>query len=229
MTPEQPQEQDTEALPFNDLAPLAPLRPARVVEPLPWHARLWSLASSAVPVGVLALLAGLTWWLVRQSPQTDDAPRQATVSAEPDFEMQRFALRQFDAQGRLRARLEGDTLRHFPATREVEIQQVRLHWDDPDGIAHEAVASEARADDAAKRVDLKGGATVRRLDPASPAEFRSQHLTVFPGGRQVQSSEPVLLMQGGTELRAQAFRYDHGQAMVELKGGVRGVLRATAP
>lgn len=224
MTPE-PSSDDAEALPFGDLAPLAPARPAPADPGQSAIQRVWSLVTHLIPPVLLALAAAGTWWLVRLSPQADDSGQAPGVSTLPDFKMQRFSMQQYDAHGQARARIDGQELLHFPDRLEVEIAQVRMHWDDAQGISHVATANHALSDDATTRVRLTGQVTIVREAADAPARFQSEAVTVLTKEERVESTQPVRLLQGSTELRAQSFRYDHARGVADLAGGVRGTMQ----
>jgi lipopolysaccharide export system protein LptC len=72
-------------------------------------------------------------------------------------------------------------------------------------------------------VQLFGSAQVRREapQPQDVLEFRSEYLHAFIDAERVQSHLPVLVRQGGAELRAEGMAYDHLGRVVELKGRQR--------
>ena len=218
--PNEPDDPDL-ALPFSELAPLAPAR-AREDEALPLGPRLWGLVTAALPVVLVGLLAFVSWWMVSNAPRLDAVAPAAVASSAPDFRMQQFSMRQFGADGQVRATVEGRQLMHYPGTRLSEIDQAVLHGVDVAGVAYEARADKAQADDAYTRVELSGGATVVRQDPQGPAQFRSESVTVYTKDQRVESDHPVELEQGSSQIKANGFRYDHRSGLADLRGGVRG-------
>jgi lipopolysaccharide export system protein LptC len=222
--PNEPDDPDL-ALPFSELAPLAPAR-AREDEALPLGPRLWGLVTAALPVVLVGLLAFVSWWMVSNAPRLDAVAPAAVASSAPDFRMQQFSMRQFTPQGQVRATVEGRQLLHYPGARLSEIEQAVLQGVDPGGIAYEARADLARVDDANTRVDLLGDATVVRQDPQGPARFRGDAVTVFTQEQRVESDRPMELQQGTSLVRANGFRYDHRSGLTELRGGVRGSMAA---
>jgi lipopolysaccharide export system protein LptC len=67
--------------------------------------------ASLVPLGMLLLLAALTFWLSRLIE--GDKPR-APLRHDPDYSVERFEVRRFDIQGRLQHTLVGEKLVHYP-------------------------------------------------------------------------------------------------------------------
>jgi len=105
------------------LGPAATRRPR---PRLPWHLRLREGFSSYLPLLVMALLVLASWWLVKNSPRSAGPAEERPVSSEPDYTMEQFALERFDAQGRLKLRIEGARLKHFPATDRIEIEDAQI-------------------------------------------------------------------------------------------------------
>src|SRR5438105_2196911 len=142
------------------LAPAA-TRPARPARP-PWPVRVVEQASSYLPLLLMALLALGTWWLVKNTPMAEVERAAAPPRHEPDYTMTHFTVRRFAPDGTMRAQVEGDTLRHYPDTDTVEIDNVRIRAVAPDGHVTLADGRRALANSDASEVQLLGGAHVVR-------------------------------------------------------------------
>lgn len=217
----------------------AALAPAAARQPrprLPWHLRLRESVSSYLPLLVMALLVLASWWLVKNSPRPLLPAEERPVSDEPDYTMAQFALERFDAQGRLKLRIEGATLKHFPATDRIEIEDAQIRAVAPDGRVTLARARVALGNGDGSEVQLRGGAEVTATDAnGQPLVMRSEFLHAFLVTEQVRSHLPVQVQMGGSELRGAGLDYDHAQRRLELKGPMQAVLTprttrsATAP
>lgn len=222
----------------DDASPLAlePLmtRPRERPVPRPWSLRLWELAVTSLPLLLMALLAGATFWLVRNTPVPPEARPERSLGHVPDYEMSGFSLQHYTQEGAPTSVLRGERMRHFPDTRTFEIEGVLLDWTDDVGRRTEARAAHAVASEDGREVELSGGARVRREPPppgsatAAPGEpaleIRSEHLWVHTGLGQVRSDRPIELIQGDSTVRADRLRYDHSNGVLELEGAVRGTL-----
>jgi lipopolysaccharide export system protein LptC len=185
--------------------------------------------SAYLPLLLMALLAMATWWLVKNTPHPDDAPAEKAVRHEPDYTMQRFTLQRFGNDGRLLVQVEGEQLRHYPDTDTLEIDTVRIQSFSPDGAVTHATARRALTNGDASEVQLLGGAQVQRSGGkrAEKIEFEGEFLHAFLRTEQVRSHLPVLVRQGGSELRAGGMDYDNQTQVAQLKGPVRA--RFTPP
>ena len=195
----------------------------------PWHLRLRDALSTYLPLLLMALLALGTWWLVKNTPVLSTAPTTAEVRRDPDYSMKTFAIDRFDRSGRLRVRVEGDRLLHFPDTDRYEIEQVRIRALSPDGQVTVAVAERALANGDVSEVQLLGGAQVTSQGlQGLPLEIRSEFLHAFLVTERVTTHLPVQVNDGVNELRAGGLTYDHGRRLLELTGRIKAVLAAAS-
>lgn len=68
-------------------------------------------ATSLLPLGMLVVLAALTFWLSRL---IDEGKPRTPERHDPDYIVERFELRRFDQNGRLQHTLTGARLTHYP-------------------------------------------------------------------------------------------------------------------
>jgi lipopolysaccharide export system protein LptC len=209
---------------------LGGVRPAVERRQAPWHHRLRDLASTYLPLLLMLLLALATWWLVKNSPAPPAPAAAAALRTEPDYSMSGFALERFDASGRLKLRIEGARMHHYPATDRIEIETVSVRAIAPDGRLTLATARKAIAPGDGSRIELSGGAEV--TSQAADGEtlvMRSEALAVEIGAERVLSNQPVLVRWGSNELRGAALNYDHRARRLEVGGPLRVTLPPRQP
>jgi lipopolysaccharide export system protein LptC len=226
-----PEGVDSAVAPFSELAPLAPSTTPRVAPSGPWPARLWEGVLGYLPVLLMGVLAALTWWLVKNTPQPRDAAAAAPVSSAPDYTMRGFAVSSFGPDGVLRSRLEGDLLQHYPSTDTIEVDGVRLRAVDAAGRLTLGSAQRALSNGDATRVRLLGAARVVREPgpgdgPGARVEILGESLQIDTETQRVRSDEPVTLLTGRGRLRAGTLDYSHAEGSARLGGRVTGELRA---
>jgi lipopolysaccharide export system protein LptC len=208
--------------------PVAALPPQARSYRAPLHVRLFDLVSSYLPLLLMAALALGTWWLVTNTPLFDNARQAAPLRHEPDYTMSQFLVQRFGANGAMRVQLEGDTMRHFPDTDTLEIDNPRIRAIGPDGRVTVATAKLALSNKDGSEVQLSGDAHVVReaTEKDTAIDFRSNFLHYFQYTERVSSNQPVVVTQGSTEIHADAMDYDNLSRMLDLKGHVRAVLAA---
>ena len=196
----------------------------------PWSVRLLNTASAYLPLLLMAALALGTWWLVKNTPLFDGATEAAPLRHEPDYTMTQFLVQRFAADGALRVQIEGDAMRHFPDTDTLEVDNPRIRAIGDDGRVTRATARLAVSNRDGSEVQLTGGAHVAREATPNDAaiDFRGEFLHYFAPTERVRSHLPVVVTQGGNEIRADAMSYDNLARLLDLKGRVRAVLAPPA-
>ena len=210
-------------------ADLAALRvPQERWTSLPWPARLLDALSSYLPLLLMGVLALGSWWLVKNTPTGDVARAAPPPRHVPDYTMHQFSVERFTAEGPLRARIEGQTLRHYPDTDTLEIDLPSVKAYALDGGVTYASANRALSNADATEVQLLGEAQVTRVATASDEglTFRGEFLHAFLKTEQVRSHLPATVTRGGTVIRADAFSYDNLARTVSLNGRVRASFAA---
>jgi lipopolysaccharide export system protein LptC len=199
--------------------PPGPARPR--VPPLQ---RLRELLGGALPLLLMGLLALGTWWLVKHSPRPITPREAAPPRADPDYAMQQFLVRRFDAQGEQKVRVQGRELRHYDTPERVEIDEARVVLRAPDGREALLTARRAITDPKGERVQLLGEAVVTsRAADGQPLRIVGESLELDSPRRRLSSREPVQVESGASTLRAAGLDYDHAQRHLALTGPVRAV------
>ncbi len=191
---------------------------------LRWHLRWRDRLAAYLPLLLMTLLALFTWWLVKNSPVPAGEAEAPAVRHEPDYTMTQFALERFDAAGRLKLRIEGATLRHFPDTDRVEVDDVRIRSIAPDGRVTRASARRAVSNGDASELQLIGGARVTSENTSGGTlEMDGEFLQANLVAERVHSPLPVHVQVDGADMHAAGLDYDHGSRRLELTGPMRAV------
>jgi len=181
-----------------------------------------------LPLLLMALLAGGTWWLVKNTPLLDGPTEKPVARHEPDYRMNGFEIQRIAADGRLRVQVAGAELRHYPDTDTVEIDQVRVRAVAPDGSLAIADAKRAVSNGDGSDMQLIGDVYLRRLPPGAgenaPAqlEVRGEFLEALSNSEILRSHLPVTIRQGGSTLNGQNFEYQHLTGQVSFTGKAQG-------
>ena len=216
---------DLPEVPISLGAPAGPPHGAR-----PWGLRIRDALSTYLPLLLMAALALATWWLVKNSPRPAGEAAERPVSKDPDYTMTAFSLDRFGADGALKLRIEGEQLRHFPATDRIEIDGVYIRSIAADGRVTQARAARAIGNGDGSEMQLLGGAEVTSEDAAGqPLVMRSEFLHAFFVTERVQTHLPVQVQTPGSEMRAAGMEYDHPARRLDLKGPMRVVMSPRAP
>lgn len=197
------------------------------------YARLvWDRLSIYLPVMLMGLMALGSYWLVRSTPQAEPDPTQQPVRKDPDYLMDRFSIKTFDDDGRLKSEVYGEQARHYPHTDVLEIDQVRIRSINSRGHLTTATARRALTNNDATEVQLMGNAQVVReatVDragvPLPRVSFSGEFLHAFLEEERIKSHKPVELMRGNDRITAESMDYSNFDQVMELRGRVRGTLQ----
>lgn len=200
------------------------------------RARLWrhgkEQLSAWLPAGMMLLFALGTGWLVRNAPDLHAGGPERPLRHEPDYRLHNFAVRSFDATGRMTSELRGVEGHHYPDTDTLEVSQPRLRAFDEKGQLTVGRADRGVSNGDGSDIQLYGSARVVREAARNPAgrvtprlEFRGEYLHALVKAERVSSDKPVELLRGDDRFTGNSFEYDDESGVAKLMGDVRGVIQ----
>lgn len=191
----------------------------------------WDRSLLYFPLVSMGILALGTYWLVRSTPPSGGPAVERVVRHEPDYFMENFSVRTFDATGRVRTEVVGAKARHYPDTQWLEIDNIRVRSFDEQGRVTTATAQRGLTNEDSSEVQLMGEARVVReadsveiANPAPRMEFRSEFLHAFMHTERVKSHLPVEFLRGGDRFSADRLDFDNVEQVLQLSGRVRATL-----
>ncbi len=190
----------------------------------------WDRFLLYLPVVFMGTLALLTYWLVRTAPPIAEPEVKKTVSHSPDYFLEGFSVKTFDATGRIKSEVSGDKARHYPDTQWLEIDAIRIRTFDENGRVTTATANRGLTNKDGSEVQLIGKAVVLRESDTTGSrtiprtEYRGEFLHAFLNTEQVKSPKPVELTRGSDRFSADSLDFDNIEQQFVLQGRVRGTL-----
>lgn len=210
------------ALPLNPLTK-EPVRPPR----RHFH-RFWDQLSIYLPILLMGVLALGSYWLLRATPIPQVAAVEREPVHEPDYRMQRFSVKVFDANGRIKTEVYGTEGRHYPDTDTLEIDKARIRNYSPEGLLTTATAQRVTSNADSTEFVLEGDAVVVRQAGKNAAgkrlprlEFHGEYLRVLTKWDILASDKPVLLIRDNDQMRAESLLYRGDRQTAVLKGRVQ--------
>jgi lipopolysaccharide export system protein LptC len=191
----------------------------------------WDRFLLYLPLACMAVLALGSYWMVRSAPPAaaPAAPREQRHA--PDYFMEGFAVKTFDAAGRLRSEVMGDKVRHYPDTQWMEIDGIHIRSFDAKGTLTTASADRGLTNEDGSEVQLIGHALVVReagADKSAKAsphmQYRSEFLHAFMNTERIKSHKPVELQRGNDHFSADSLDFDNVEQVLQLNGRVHGTL-----
>lgn len=200
--------------------------------PLPWLWRLQAMLADSLPLLLMAVLAGGSWWLVKNTPSFDAPSPPSAQRHVPDYVMTGFEIRRITPDGTLQVLVSGRELRHYPDDDTVEIDDARVHAVAPDGARALATARLARSNADGSHLQLDGDVRLRRFAPQAPEDgpaqldVRSPFLEVLSNAELMRTNRPVTIVQDGLRVQAQGFEYRHLTGQWRFFGRSEAVMAA---
>ena len=188
-------------------------------------ARLWRSLSTLLPLLLMLLLAGFSWWVAQQALRALHGGEQASPPQQPDYFLRDFRSRSYGADGSPGALLSGAAMRHIPGDQTVRVEQPVLHAVDAHGVVLDARARAGISNADGSNIQLFGSALVQRQVPGKPLlSIRSNFLNIFPNAQRISSNQPSVVQRGAMRLAGDALQFDGLAGTLAVQGGVRASL-----
>ncbi|WP_431264361.1 LPS export ABC transporter periplasmic protein LptC [Roseateles chitinivorans] len=206
-----------------------PTAPRRRAQPLLW--RLQSMLANYVPLLLMAMLAGFTWWLIKNTPQLEAPREKVAPKHEPDYRMNGFEVQRFSSDGRLTGRITGTEMRHYPDndTLEIDTPELRAYGKLDELLVADSQRGVSNGD--GSEVQLLGDVKVKRYpngdtSKAPDLELYGEFLHAFVPQQQIRSHLPARVVGMGGEMQVKSFVYDQLTGRLTFSGGGRATFAA---
>lgn len=193
----------------------------------------WDRISLYLPVMIMGGLALISYWVLRSTPAPQLPPTVRPLQHQPDYVMRGFSVQTFDAHGRLKNEVLGQTARHYPDTEVLEIDQAELRSLVDGQPQTRASASRLSVNADQTRYQLDGQVRIIRAaypntsGPASPTmTFAGESLLINTQDHTISSSRQVLITRGNDRISANQMHYSDTLRQANLQGHVRTILAA---
>jgi lipopolysaccharide export system protein LptC len=179
--------------------------------------------SLAFPLVLLALLAGLSFWLDR-IVQPNSPPRDGSSRHDPDYIVENFVAVRMGVDGMPQHQLEAKRMKHYPDDDTTHLETphfVSFAGERPD---ISIVSKTALLSNEGRTVDFNGDVRTVRMATASSNELvlTTQHLRVIPDDKIARTDDPVTIEDANTKITAVGLEFDDNARTVKLKSKVRG-------
>jgi lipopolysaccharide export system protein LptC len=181
-------------------------------------------ASQLFTIILLALLAGLSFWLERAVAPVETR-HDGKSRHEPDSIGENVQVRQFDAEGRLKYRLMAPYSEHFPDDDSSELKKPILTQYRPDAAPVTVSGDNARVTSKGKVVFLWDDVKVVRAATVDRPEAvaRMPDLTVQPEDGTAFTQSAVEITEDKSWVKGVGMRLDNNTSTFELQSQVTGL------
>lgn len=181
-------------------------------------------SSQLFVIVLLALLAGLSFWLQRAVAPVE-VVRDGKLRHDPDAIAENFLVRQFDEKGRVKYRLTAPYMMHFPDDDSSELKSPTLIHYRPNAPQLTLTGKNAKVTSKGQTVflwdDVKA---VRAATPARPELVaRMPDLTVQPDDGTAFTQSPVEITEDKSWVKGVGMHLDNNTSTFELQSQVTGL------
>jgi lipopolysaccharide export system protein LptC len=171
-----------------------------------------------LPLAMLALLVGLTFWL-NQLVQPAAARNDGAMRHDPDLIVEKFNARKLGEDGNVLYTLAADRMVHYPDDDSAHLQVVRLEAFEPKQPKMTATADRGRLEQGGDRVFVEGNVVVIREADAKVGEARltTEKLLLLPDAGIARTREPVMLETPEGRARAVGMELDNHARTIKLE------------
>lgn len=179
--------------------------------------------AAAFPVLLLAVLAGMSYWLER-TVQGPAAPRDGSTRHDPDYIVHNFVVRQFGPDGIPVHQLAAKRMLHYPDDDTTHLEQPTLQRYSQGALALKISANRALVSSEGKTVDFHDEVKAVRLATRERSELTltTDHLHVVPDDDFARTDRPVTIVDANTKATAVGLELDNKAKTLKLMSNVRG-------
>lgn len=181
-------------------------------------------STTLFPLLIAAILAGLTFWLA-QAAHIGEEVAASDAPQDPDAWVERFTVRRFGTDGKLRHTLVADRLLHYPRDDSTMVISPHLTYTSDNTTV--LTARTAWLDKGGKNVQLKDDVrVVRTATPDAPETvFTTSVLDVVPDDEYAHTDAPVTITQGQSIVNGVGMEANNKTGVTILNGPVNGVIQ----
>lgn len=179
-------------------------------------------STSLFPISILVFLAALTFWLERATELDNDAPGKQRH--DPDYIVDNFTLKRFNAEGKLQHTLIADHMTHFPDDDSTEVTNPRVTYHSLRPTKVTADFGHMNAD--GKEVKLERNVRIEHAaaDGGLPTVITTSVMYVYPDEEVARTQAPVVITQGQTVIHGTGLEANNKSKIGVLQGRVRGTI-----
>jgi lipopolysaccharide export system protein LptC len=178
--------------------------------------------TSWVPLAIVALLAGMTFWL-DQVANTRLPDNPAGFSHDTDYVVENFSATAFDERGHPRYRLSARKMAHYMDDDSTELEMPKFERHDGDTAPIHVSSRRGLITASGEDVYFLGDTRLERpARPGQPAmEMDADYIRVIPDADILRTDKPITVRQGTSIIQASGLFIDGDKRVMRLSGRVK--------
>lgn len=187
------------------------------------------LALRLMPLLLMALVAGSTFWLVQVNTPREQTDAERQKRHVPDYYMDRFTATELAEDGTTKMRFTGERMVHYEDDQTYEVTRPAMRAYEPDRPPVTGYANVGRMNADGSVIDLYGDARIVRVQGADPSKdpeltATSSYFQILINDDIVKTDKPVKLTRGPSVMTANGLVFNNVTREIDLLGNVRGTI-----
>jgi lipopolysaccharide export system protein LptC len=178
--------------------------------------------TSWVPLAIVALLAGMTFWLDRVA-NTRLPSNPAGFSHDTDYVVENFSATTFDEQGHPHYRLSANKMAHYMDDDSTELEMPNFERHAVDSAPIHVSSRRGLITASGEDVYFLGDTRIER--PARPGQpalvIEADYIRVIPDADILRTDKPITVRQGASIIQATGLFIDGEKHIMQLAGRVK--------
>jgi len=186
-----------------------------------------------VPVILMGILAMLSYWLIKNTPEMEINRFRMQPKHEIDYELRSFSVRSFRQSGQLQSLLVGENAKHYADTETLEIEMPQVQVMDLNQNKTIATSSRAISNADGSELQMIGNAVLTKTTSNAKSELkndvfelRSEYLNFLMDDEIIKSHLPVQIKKENSYFNAMSMDFDNLNQTLKLKGRVHGFIES---
>jgi lipopolysaccharide export system protein LptC len=195
--------------------------------------RIVEKSLSYVPVILMGILAMLSYWLVKNTPEIEVNRTRIQPKHEIDYELRNFSVRTYRSSGELQSLLIGENAKHYADTETLEIEMPQVQVLDQKLNKTTATSSRAISNADGSELQMIGGAVLIKSKNGEISnkknevfELRSEYLSFQMDNEIIKSHLPVQISKESNRFSAMSMDFDNLNQTLKLSGRVHGFIES---
>jgi len=184
--------------------------------------------AAALSVGILGVLAAVSYYLAETSDRLQRAEPAGTQKHEPDYYVEQVALTRLDRNGAPAFRLSADRMLHYPDDQSSEFDRPVLVSLEPDRPLVTLRAARGRSTNEGDRTELFDDVVLTRAAAADKPALRveTDYVLLLASEDVARSDRPVRIDYGDSSLTGVGMEFNNSTRVLNVLSNVRGIWAA---
>jgi len=196
--------------------------------------RLTGMILRLLPLLLMAIVAGATFWLVQLNSPREDVEQSRIKRHEPDYWVENFSATELAVDGSTKIRFTGVKMIHYEDDQTYDVTTPAMRAYQPDRPPVTANAKRGVMNAEGSIIDLYGDAFIVRqagVDPAKDPRMTaaSQYFQLLVNDDIVKTDKAVQLTRGPSVMTANGLIFNNVTREVQLLGNVHGTIIMNSP